>query len=81
VLLAVLFVTRKDLLGEAKTHKNNHCISKAVGMKKKLNFKPKGFIKTILMVLIWIGQLFFSSSAKIFFFNMILSRGFAGSEP
>jgi hypothetical protein len=35
-------------------------------MKKKFNLKPKGFIKTILMVLIWISQFYFYHPLSIF---------------
>jgi hypothetical protein len=64
VLLAMLFITRKDLLEEAKIHKNNHCISNC-RYEEETNLKPKDFIKTILMVLIWIGFFFITIGENI----------------
>jgi hypothetical protein len=74
VFLAMLFITRKDLLEEAKIHKNNHCISK-LGVKKIFNLKHKDFTKTIFMVVIRIGQLFLFLSSSAKYCSMILSRG------
>jgi hypothetical protein len=66
VFLAIVFITRNDLLEEAKIHKKQSLHIKTVSVKKIFNLKSKDFIKTIFMVVIRIGQLFLivSSSAK-----------------